>query len=878
MKLTRRQMNKGLAATAAAVATAPLAAKASMLEKPKKTIEIPNGWTTRPYQRDLWEYMAGGGLRACAVWHRRAGKDSTFLNWSAVASHLRKGLYWHLLPTLTQGRKVIWDALDSEGNRVIDQVFPKEIRSGPANNSEMKIPLRGGSIFQVVGSDNIDSLVGANPVGVVFSEYALSNPAAWDLIRPILAENKGWAGFPYCVAPDTFVLTQKGWQQIGEIGKWFPPGFTPLAIDIYGLGGFHKAEQFYKSPPTPVLTIKTRKGYEITCTPVHPVWNGSGWVEAGKLVVGDKLAIQLGQEVFGDSIGWSAFEPDTHGHNKKVPFEPNEDFYYFLGLYAAEGSNTGYNAVISIGDEEPHLWLSKYGFRRYKTRADHSIASNRNLCKLLDWLGCGKGALNKQVPLSVLKAPEWAQSAFLRGYFDGDGCATKRGTVHADSISEALLKTIQIMLLNFGIVSRRSRAGRLAHSKRVTARHLCWRLAIEGADAQLFFEKIGFRLQRKQIRSQTHGRRRDGYSVDIDYERVGQNYFVGLNEGDTKRQFMRGVVRTGTVERLLERRPDPYLTEILERDYRVDEIVSIASGVSEVMDFVIPNTHSFVSNGLISHNTPRGRNHGYRLYMMAKENKDWFCEKLTVDDTGAVTAKAVQADREAGMDDQMILQEYFCSFESAVRGSYYGELIHQMREDDRVTGVPCDPHALVHTGWDLGIGDSTAIWFVQVIGREIHWIDYYENHGKALDHYAALIHSKPYNYGDHLLPHDAEARELGTGKTRVETLRELEIHVKVVCRQAIEDGIHAVRSLLPRSWFDVRKTERGLDCLSQYQRTWDDKNQVFREKPLHDFSSHAADAARTLAMGLDEKIKKRDRPRPTRANSGYRPHRWRTHD
>lgn len=162
-------------------------------------ISLPNDWVARPYQQPVFQHMLQGGLerkRGVLVWHRRAGKDSFCLNFSAVASQIRVGTIWHMLPTLKQGRKVIWEGIDKFGRRMIDQAFPKEMRAGK-NDSDMMIKLKNGSVYQVVGSDNYDSLVGTNPVGVIMSEYSIADPAAWDYLRPILAENDGWALFIY---------------------------------------------------------------------------------------------------------------------------------------------------------------------------------------------------------------------------------------------------------------------------------------------------------------------------------------------------------------------------------------------------------------------------------------------------------------------------------------------------------------------------------------------------------------------------------------------------------------------------------------------------------------------------------------------------------
>ena len=158
-------------------------------------ISVPHDWRPRAYQKALWNYLEKGGKRAVAVWHRRAGKDLVSINWCAAQALKRKGLYWHLLPTYNQGRKIVWDGMTKEGRSFIEH-FPKDLWAA-VNNTDMRLELKNGSIYQVVGTDNVDRLVGSNPLGVVFSEYSLQDPRAWNLVRPIMAENGGWALFIY---------------------------------------------------------------------------------------------------------------------------------------------------------------------------------------------------------------------------------------------------------------------------------------------------------------------------------------------------------------------------------------------------------------------------------------------------------------------------------------------------------------------------------------------------------------------------------------------------------------------------------------------------------------------------------------------------------
>lgn len=427
-------------------------------------VTLPNAWRPRPHQRNLWDYLEGGGKRAVAVWHRRAGKDSTAINWTALAAHQRIGTYWHMLPTATQGRTVVWEGRDGEGRRVIDQAFPPKIRAGERND-RMSMELKCGSQWQVVGSDNYDRLVGANPVGVVFSEWSLTDPRAWDYVRPILAQNGGWAVFIY---------------------------------------------------------------------------------------------------------------------------------------------------------------------------------------------------------------------------------------------------------------------------------------------------------------------------------------------------------------------------------------------------------------------TPRGKNHGAELFDIARHQGDWFSERLGVDATGIIKPEVINSERSSGMSEALINQEYYCSFEAANEGAYYGKLLEQAEQGGRIISVPYQTELAVDTWWDLGIGDSTAIWFSQRAGLEQHFIDYYECNGEGLAHYAKILQEKGYVYGSHWAPHDIEARELGTGKSRLEVAKGLGLNFKVAPRLSVEDGIEAVRNLLPRCWFDAKACHDGLRALKSYHRDFNDRRQAYLPHPVHDWSSHGADAFRTGAVTVPKQAgRPQDRQRgQTRAQRG----------
>lgn len=408
-------------------------------------VELPHHYEPRDYQRHVWRAFDSGFKRMCIVWHRRSGKDKTCVNLVARETQRRVGTYFYFFPTYSQGKKAIWDGMDFEGFRFLNH-FPRDLWDGQPNNTEMKLRLKNGSVFQIVGTDNIDSVVGTNPVGCVFSEYSLQDPQAWEFIRPILLENKGWALF----------------------------------------------------------------------------------------------------------------------------------------------------------------------------------------------------------------------------------------------------------------------------------------------------------------------------------------------------------------------------------------------------------------NG-----TPRGRqNHLFKLYTMAVGNKDWWVQRLGVDDTNALSEEEIQSERDAGMPEELLQQEYYCSWDSGMQGAYYASLMDKAEKEGRITDVPYDPLLPVHTAWDLGVGDSTAIIFFQLSpGGQIRIIDSYETSGEGLQYYVRYLAGKGYSYGDHVAPHDIEVRELGTGKSRLETGRSLGINFRVARKLPLDDGINAVRMMLPLCWFDREKTAHLRDALLAYSKEWDPKNRVYKDRPRHDWSSHAADAMRTMAVG-----------------------------
>lgn len=416
-------------------------------------ILIPNNWTPRPYQADLWNYLYDGGKRALVFWHRRGGKDEIALHHTAVSAIRKSASYWHMLPEATQARRAIWEAVNPHtGARRINEAFPSEIIAN-SRDDQMFLRFKSGSGWNVVGSDNYNSLVGSPPYGVVFSEWALANPAAWAYIQPILEENGGWAAF-------------------------------------------------------------------IT--------------------------------------------------------------------------------------------------------------------------------------------------------------------------------------------------------------------------------------------------------------------------------------------------------------------------------------------------TPRGKNHAYSMLSMARQ-RGWFTQVLRADETGVFTDEQLKGIEQelvgmygTDMGKAMFEQEYMCSFDAAVLGSYWGSELALADREGRIGAVGVDPALPVHTAWDLGVGSNMAIWFWQTTGGKIRLVDFYQDSDGNIEHCAAVVIAKGYRRGDDWVPHDARAKDIGTGRTRVETMIRSGLKPRLVPDHGVDDGINAARVTLARCWFDATHCEQGLEALKAYRREWDEKLRTFRDKPVHDWASHPSDAFRYMSMAWRE--------------------------
>jgi len=256
---------------------------------------------------------------------------------------------------------------------------------------------------------------------------------------------------------------------------------------------------------------------------------------------------------------------------------------------------------------------------------------------------------------------------------------------------------------------------------------------------------------------------------------------------------------------------------------------------------------------MIMNSTPRGRNHYYELWNMAQDNEDWFTSLVTADDTDVFSEKDIQGERDAGMSEELLQQELFCSFTRGVEGSFFGKKIDEARQEGRICKVVPE-EVQTYAAFDLGMNDMMTIWVWQYIGTEVHFIDYYENNNEAIAHYVQWLKSKPYIWNTIFLPHDAKVRELGTGLSRLDTFKSLGINAQLVPNMHLIEGIEVVRKILPRCWFDEEKCKRGIESLECYHREWDSRNEVYRDRPNHDRYSHGADSFRYASISIAKEM------------------------
>lgn len=328
----------------------------------------------------------------------------------------------------------------------------------------------------------------------------------------------------------------------------------------------------------------------------------------------------------------------------------------------------------------------------------------------------------------------------------------------------------------------------------------------------------------------------------IDY--IPKRLIEKINSSDQKIVFKNGSILQclgGDTHDTSIRGTNPYMVVLSEFAYMQQDVYNTVRPI-------------LAANGgtVIFLSTPFGKNHFYHLFEVAKELPDWFVLHKKTSEIKHISAEALEQERQQ-MSDQMFAQEYECSFSKGVDGSYYGKYLQTAKDEGRITAVAWEPGLLTHVAVDIGVKDSTSLIFFQVVGdgTVIRIIDCYSNTGVGLDHYAHVIQSKPYRYGKYFAPHDLMVREWGGGAiTRYEKARQLDINFTVLEQITVADGIENVWTHFGKLWIDAEKCRSLINALENYRREFDEAKNIYKNKPIHDWSSNYADALRYLCQGL----------------------------
>jgi len=445
----------------------------------------------------------------------------------------------------------------------------------------------------------------------------------------------GPAGTGKCIASDSLVLTDRGMVEIGSLGVGLGADEADsIGLTVHGMDGSESASLVYSGGISHTLVVTTRFGYSIQVTPEHPllVRTTAGeleWRRADELRHGDVLALQRGQRMFGGrtQVDFIYDRRVRQDHSRRIAIgHLDEELAYFMGIVTGDGNVTARNRI-GLSSTEPEVIAAfkrtahRFGLHSFidhnerfngRDQPDHVIASSQ-LYQLLSYLGMPMSkAQHKCVPHSVLVAPESIVSAFLRGLYDTDGSIERGNVVSLTLTSDQLIREVQIILLNLGIVASNGvKRGRYRGSP-----HLSRRLVIAGADVERFFDRVGFAVQRKC--SLVRPLRRNP-NVDLipfvsgqlqaamrstTLTREQHHRFYDYRHGSRRPTYAKLTELVGVLERY---RAEPALLvplqEILKRQLLFLPVVSITPGEAAVYDLTVPGSHSFIANGFVNHNS-----------------------------------------------------------------------------------------------------------------------------------------------------------------------------------------------------------------------------------------------------------------------------------
>lgn len=610
-----------------------------------------------------------------------------------------------------------------------------------------------------------------------------------------------------CFDDQTEILTQEGWVLFKDLNP-----VVPVATRVDGDLVFEKPLKYVTYDYDGPMYCIRNSGTDFKVTPNHRFY-----VRSSKGIYKFKKISDptIRHHMVPSTSGWQGVVPNTFGYNP-------EDWFAFVGIFISEGSTyknkKGYRVTIS--QVKPSIrkhiesLLKRMGLN-YVSTHDRFNIENKALYEYCASLG---KQTERFIPKELKNAPQSLLYMLFDWLIKGDGYSSPSYTAYY-SISKQLIDDVQEIIIKLGLsgnVHIKTQKESYINGRTITARHTLYEIRV-----------------RKSQFKRLHGSAGNPYIFTEDY--TGKVYCVSVPSGVIK--VRRNGKEMWSGNSLMGTNPSGVVfSEYALQDPRAYQYIRPILTANDGWALFI--------------STPRGKNHLWTLYQIAQEHPDWFCYKLTIEDTKHISMHEIERERSEGiMSEDLIQQEYFTSFQLGVEGAFYAKYLDSMRSKGQISDVPWENGFSVHTAWDLGISNTSIIFF-QVIGQTVRIIDCYSKHKEGLEHYVRILQEKPYTYGKHIFPHDVAVRELGTGMTRVEKLRQLDITATIAPRLSVVDGIEAVRSTLSRVWFDEHKCHDLLRALENYRQEYDAKKRVYKGFPLHDEHSHYADAMRYLCISL----------------------------
>ncbi len=680
--------------------------------------------------------------------------------------------------------------------------------------------------------------------------------------------------FGGCITKDSLILTKEGLEEIGAC----PEGYSPENKYVYGKGGFHLAKQRFGNGFSATKKITTTYGYTIEGTHNHKLLTPKGWKALEDLRVGDYVYVQYGQNIFGTRGNFEDFQFKLNKYQKNINLPNVEDLCYLVGLYIAEGNYDRKRVCITNPDVEVIDFLKRIGFR---TRRDgiHHIINSTLLCSFLDWLQVGHGSKNKTLPKKILQLNKTLLTYVLQGMFDGDGCGMqKRKRITYKTTSHTLARTLQVLLLNYGIIAGISKKISKPSGK-ARVESLSYTLGASGHAAYVFQQEIGFRIKRKNI------------VIDNDFN----NYKHYFNKKDFK--TIKGAPNSSIYVEGKTQICRQYLEQILENnknnDYdlglAVAKVKDIQDGQNECFDFVVPDTKQYFANGFISHNTPEGK---YNIYGMIMTNHHDYqhldIKRIRLHWSLHPKKDEVWYEEQKNMRTKLdIAKELDISYEDSVTGAVYPEFTERAQFER----CAYNPRLPLYTSWDFGRDMNVIVWYQKDFDEnKVYVIDSYQVKDKPIEFMASFIlgdevrdpvtglpfvyddiereiiaRHKSWNasyaghYGD---PYNGDARTTNSRSSIKDTLaNNYRIYITLKKQNtSLEERIRKTHLLLPRLIVNQDLTD-FIQAIVQ-SRYPDGTRQMTSEKtkPIHNEFSHYRTALEYFADNEPPKIDSVEKP------------------